>query len=124
MFVRGVHAEAAEDDVLDRFSEFGEVRNLTLSLDRRTGFIKVCRLAGGVSTLRQGYALIEYAEKSEAEAAIQEMNGKDLLGLTLAVDWAFLNGAYKGAVEAADLAGRRGDAKMRRTHSQRQAREP
>ncbi len=44
--------------------------------------------AGG-DQATQGYALVEYAERSEAEAAIRGMGGAELMGNRIKVDWAF-----------------------------------
>ena len=48
-----------------------------------------------VASLPQGYALVEYERKEEAENAIAGMNGKPLLGQAVSVDWAFTKGACK-----------------------------
>ncbi len=77
MLITGLHEEASEDDVLDRFAEYGDVRAVTVNLDRKTGFTK-------------GYALVEYATKKEAENAINNMNGSEMMSKTIRVDWAFV----------------------------------
>ena len=40
----------------------------------------------------QGYAMVEYASKKEAEDAISSMNGQEFLNQPLQVTWCFTKG--------------------------------
>ncbi|GAA5974471.1 hypothetical protein JCM11641_003236 [Rhodosporidiobolus odoratus] len=97
VLVTNVHEEASEDDLMDRFADYGDVKNLHLNLDRRSGYVK-------------GYALVEYETKDEAEKAISEAPKEPFLEKTLACDFAFVRapiGAKPTAV-ATESRGSRG----------------
>ncbi|OLL25656.1 RNA-binding protein 8A [Neolecta irregularis DAH-3] len=77
VLVTNIHEEASEEDIVDAFAEFGEIRNCHLNLDRRTGYVK-------------GYALVEYTTPEEAKNAIEKMNSKKILDQLVECDYAFV----------------------------------
>jgi RNA recognition motif-containing protein len=67
----------------------------------------------------QGYALIEYETKKEAQEAIDNLNGKQLLLQTISVNWAFSTGPlHRRNVRRRSPRGHRSRSPVRRRYGQ------
>ncbi|RYP41069.1 hypothetical protein DL767_001230 [Monosporascus sp. MG133] len=76
IMVTNVHEEADEEALHDKFAEFGEIKNLHLNLDRRSGYVKASPKPKSAT--------------GEARAAIDGAHQTKLLEQTVNVDFAFV----------------------------------
>ncbi|KAL6413238.1 26S proteasome regulatory subunit N7 [Ilyonectria robusta] len=111
--VTNVHEEADEEALQDMFGEFGEIKNMHLNLDRRSGYVK-------------GYALIEYTTLEEARAAIDGAHDTKLLEQSVQVDFAFVRPppGGKGGRGGRGAGGRRGGRSRSRSPEAKAREEP
>jgi len=65
--------ELTEEELQEAFKEFGEVTSARIITDRYSG-------------VSRGFGFVEMASKSEAEAAIAGLNGRELKGRALTVN--------------------------------------
>jgi RNA-binding protein 8A len=77
VYVGNVHPEAQEDDINDIFCEFGDIKQIHLNTNKRTGY--GC-----------GYAFVQMPDYQCALDAISSLNGAFLFDQELRVDWAFM----------------------------------
>ena len=73
IYVGNMSYESTEDDLREAFSVHGQVESVTVISDRDTGRSK-------------GFAFVEMPSNDEAQASINEMNGKELQGRALTVN--------------------------------------
>ena len=73
IYVGNLSYGMSEDELRDAFGAFGEVSSVKILMDRETG-------------RSRGFGFVEMPNKSEAEAAIAQLNGKDLGGRALRIN--------------------------------------
>ncbi len=73
LFVGNLSYNVTENDLQDLFSQYGTVIEANLMLDRMSG-------------RPRGFAFVTMSSKEEADAACQELNGKDWQGRALTVN--------------------------------------
>ncbi len=73
MYVGNLSYDLTEDELRQKFAEYGEVGSVSILTDRETGRPK-------------GFGFVEMASKSEAEAAITDLNGKMIKDRTIVVN--------------------------------------
>ncbi len=73
IYVGNLSFDTKDSDLQQAFGAYGQVSEVRMIADRYSGRSK-------------GFAFVEMPNKTEAEAAIQALNGKDLQGRTLTVN--------------------------------------
>jgi RNA recognition motif-containing protein len=73
IYVGNLSYGMSEDELRDAFGAFGEVSTVKILMDRETG-------------RSRGFAFVEMPNKSEAEMAIAQLNGKDVGGRALRIN--------------------------------------
>lgn len=73
IYVGNLSREATDDDVRQAFAAFGQVATVNIIKDRLSG-------------QSRGFGFVEMPAKTEAQAAIAGLNGKQLKGRTLTVN--------------------------------------
>lgn len=73
LYVGNLAYRLTEDQLRSAFEEYGSVSSCTIIKDKVTGQSK-------------GFGFLEMPERSEAEAAINNLNGRDLMGRKINVN--------------------------------------
>ena len=73
IYVGNLSYGMSEDELRNAFGAFGEVSSVKILMDRETG-------------RSRGFGFVEMPNKSEAETAIAQLNGKDVGGRALRIN--------------------------------------
>ena len=74
LFVKGLPYEFQEDDIGDRFRKFGEIKAIRIAYNWQTKQSK-------------GFAYIEFETHESAKQALENMNGREMKGRFIKVDY-------------------------------------
>ncbi|WP_036892060.1 RNA-binding protein, partial [Prochlorococcus marinus] len=83
IFVGNLPFRAEQEDVIQLFAPYGEVANCSLPLERDTG-------------RKRGFAFIEMADEAAEAAAIEALQGAELMGRPLRINKAEPRGGGGG----------------------------
>ena len=75
IYVGNLSYQTTEDELRDLFAEFGDVVSAKLIVDKFTGQSK-------------GFGFVEMSNNSEAQKAMDELNGRDVNGRSITVNQA------------------------------------
>lgn len=73
IYVGNLSFQSTEDDLRERFAQFGQVGSVAVITDRETG-------------RSRGFGFVEMPDDGEGRAAIEGLNGQELDGRTLTVN--------------------------------------
>ena len=73
IYVGNLSYSLTESELRDAFAEFGDVSSVNILTDRETGRAR-------------GFGFVEMPNQAEGEAAVAQLNGKDLGGRALRVN--------------------------------------
>jgi RNA recognition motif-containing protein len=73
IYVGNLSYRATEDDLKEVFTEYGDVKRISLPMDRETGRMR-------------GFAFVELADESKEDSAISELDGAEWMGRQLKVN--------------------------------------
>ena len=96
IYVGNLSREATEENLREAFAAFGQVSTTNVIKDRFSG-------------LPRGFAFVEMPNQAEAEAAINGLNGKEILGRAITVNQARPKSEGGGGGRGGDRGGRGGD---------------
>ncbi len=73
IYVGNLSYQATDDDLRSAFAAYGTVKSASVIMDKMTG-------------QSRGFGFVEMGSKSEGDAAIEGLNGKDLKGRALRIN--------------------------------------
>jgi len=73
LYVGNISYSMKEDELKNAFGQYGEVVSVKIIIDKRTGKSK-------------GYGFVEMGSDADADAALSNMNGKELAGRNVKVN--------------------------------------